>query len=113
LALSTTICATLNFTALYFLMMGPAKKLESGKFMGTILRCGAAAIPMALVCQGILTEMPRFFPNQGTLLQAAIVAAGVTASVAVYLGACLLLRVEETQSAMEIVLKKLGRRRTS
>ena len=113
LALSTTICATLNFIALYFLMMGPAKKLESGKFMGTILRCGAATIPMALVCQGILTAMPQIFPNQGTLLQATIVAAGVTASVAVYLGGCLLLRVEETQSAMEIVLKKLGRRRAS
>jgi hypothetical protein len=68
---------------------------------------------MALVCQGILTEMPRIFPNQGTLLQATIVAAGVTASVAVYLGACLLLRVEETQSAMDIVLKKLGRRKAS
>ncbi len=113
LALSTTICATLNFIALYFLMMGPAKKLESGRFMGAILRCGAATVPMALICQAILTWMPQIFRSEGMILQAAIIAAGVTASVAVYLGCCVLLRVEETQSAMEIVLKKIGHRRAS
>lgn len=30
LALSTTICATLNFAVLYFLMMGPAKNSRAG-----------------------------------------------------------------------------------
>jgi putative peptidoglycan lipid II flippase len=107
LALSTTICATLNFAALYGLMVAPAGKLDTGKFIGTLVRCAAAAVPLALVCQASLHYAPRFLPGSGWLWLTLLVLGTIPLAAAAYFLTCLLLGVPETTTALAILRRKL------
>ncbi len=107
LALSTTISATLNFTALYLLMLGPAGRLDSAKFLLSLLRCAVAAIPLGVVCWAGMQWGPHTFFWQRALVLFGTIGAGALA----YLGACFLLGVEETGEAAQIVLRKLRRKK--
>ncbi len=110
LALSTTLCALVNFALLYLLMLRPAGTLDSGKFLSTILRCALASVPLGAVCWAGLSFLPAMFPDYGFLPKAAVLLSTIAAAALAYLGACLLLRVEETTDALAIVRKKLRRR---
>lgn len=110
LALSTTICATLNFAALYFLMLRPAGTLDSGRFFLALLRCALACIPLGLACWAGIHFAPQIFPDPSFWSNALVLAATISAAALLYLGCCVLLRVEETHEAMRIVKRKLGRR---
>jgi putative peptidoglycan lipid II flippase len=107
LALSTSICAILNFTTLYILMLSPAKNLESGKFIGTLIRCLAATIPLALACHAVLSFGPTFFTGTGLARQIALVLSATTAGSAAYFLSCLVLRVDETSAALGIIRRKI------
>ena len=107
LALSTSICAMLNFTTLYFLMLSPARNMESGKFAGTLLRCSAATIPLALACHAVLTYGTSFFTGTGLVSQIALVLSAMIAGSAAYFLSCLVLRVDETSAAMGIIRRKI------
>jgi putative peptidoglycan lipid II flippase len=109
LALSTSICAILNFTTLYFLMLSAAKNLESKKFLSTVLRCTIATIPLAATCHAVLTFGPAMLVGGGLLKQIAVVAAAMFLASAAYFLSCLILRVEETNSAMGIIRRKILR----
>jgi putative peptidoglycan lipid II flippase len=106
LALSTSICATLNFATLYLLMRSPAKNLESRKFAGTLLRCAAATIPLALACHTVLAYGPAVLPGDGILNHIVLVASAIALGLAAYLMGCLLLRVDETTAALGIIQRK-------
>ena len=110
LALSTTICATLNFAALYLLMRPAAQTLDSFKFFSTLARCALATIPIALVCLTGNSWLPELLPSNALPWRAAAVLATISAAVASYLLACLLLRVDETRSLLEILKRKLSRK---
>lgn len=112
LALSTTICATLNFGILYLLMRPAARTLESGKFFSTLARCALATIPIALICLVGNSYLASLLPSDSLPWRAASVLATIFAAVASYILACLLLRVDETQSLLEILKRKLRRKRT-
>lgn len=107
LALSTSICAILNFTTLYILMLSPAKNLESGKFIGTLIRCLAATIPLALACHAVLSFGPTLFTCTGLARQIALVLSATTAGSAAYFLSCLVLRVDETSAALGIIRRKI------
>jgi putative peptidoglycan lipid II flippase len=107
LALSTSICATLNFATLYLLMLAPAKNLESGKFLGTLLRCLAATIPLAIACHVILNSGAFFGIGTGLPSRILLVTSATVLGSAAYFTACILLRVEETTSAMQLIKRKL------
>jgi putative peptidoglycan lipid II flippase len=107
LALSTSICAILNFTTLYILMLSPAKNLESGKFIGTLIRCLAATIPLALACHAVLSFGPTFFTGTRLASQIALVLSAIIAGSAAYFLSCLVLRVDETSAAMGIIRRKI------
>ena len=109
LALSTTICAIVNFILLYFLMLRPAGTLDSGKFLGTLVRCAIASGPLALVCWAVLSFAPPFFPSYGFWPKTLVLFTTIPAGALAYLGACLLLRVEETTDALALIKKKLAR----
>jgi len=111
LALSTSICATLNFATLYLLMRSPAKNLESRKFTGTLLRCAAATIPLALACHAVLAHGPTILPGGGILTHIALVASAIVLGSAAYLASCLLLRVDETTAALGVIQRKLLRKK--
>lgn len=110
LALSTTICATLNFAALYVFMLSPASGLETKKLFSTLTRCAAASIPLALACKGILTFGPTLLPSESLISRTVIVFSCIVLSVTAYAATCTMLRVEETTAAWEMLKKKLGRR---
>jgi putative peptidoglycan lipid II flippase len=112
LALSTTICATLNFAALYLLMRPAARTLDSSQFFSTLARCALATIPIALICLAGNSYLPGLIPSDSLAWRAASVLATISAAVASYLLACLLLRVDETQSLLEILKRKLQKTRT-
>ncbi len=110
LALSTTICAILNFTALYLLMLGPAGRLDSAKFLLSLGRCAAASVPLGLVCWAGMRYLPHLFPDQHFWQRALGLFATIFAASLVYLGTCLLLGVEETGEAVRIVLRKFRKK---
>ena len=112
LALSTTLCATLNFAALYMLMRPTARTLESGKFLSTLARCALASIPIGLVCMAADSLLPTLLPSQSLPWRALAVLVTIAAAVLAYLLTCLILRVEETRSASEILKRKLLRQRS-
>ena len=109
LALSTTICAIVNFVLLYFLMLRPAGTLDSGKFLSTLLRCTLASIPLGLVCWAILGFAPPLFSSYGFWPKALVLFTTIPAASLAYVGACVVLRVEETTDALSLVRKKLAR----
>jgi putative peptidoglycan lipid II flippase len=110
LALSTSICATLNFAALYYLMLEPARTLDSRRFFIALGRCAVAAVPLGVVCWAGMHFAPSLFPapvfwQKGLVIFATLGAAGLA-----YLGTCFLIGVEETGEAVQIVLRKLRRK---
>jgi len=109
LALSTTICATLNFAALYFLMRAPARKLDSARFASTIVRCTLATVPLGLVCWGGLIGAAHVFPKPVLWQQALTVFVLIGGGAFAYIAGCLILRVEETTDAFRILRRKLKR----
>jgi putative peptidoglycan lipid II flippase len=112
LALSTTICATLNFAALYLLMRPAAKTLDSAKFFSTLARCAVATVPIALVCLAGNSELPSLLPSNTLPWRAAGVLATIALAVASYLLACLVLRLDETRFLLDILSRKLRKTRT-
>lgn len=110
LALSTTICATLNIAALHVLMLGAGRDLETGRLVSTLGRCALACVPLALVCWGYLEFGMPALAGAPLPLRAAGVLGTVGVAAGCYLAACLVLRVEEIRSAVGIVRRRLGRR---
>ena len=110
LALSTTICATLNFAALYFLMLGPAGTLDSRRFLAALARCALAAVPLGLTCWAGMHFAPALFPKPVFWQKALVLFTTMGAAALVYIAACFLLRVEETKEAGQIILRKLRRK---
>jgi putative peptidoglycan lipid II flippase len=110
LALSTTICATLNFAALYVLMLGPAGTLDSRRFFLALARCALASVPLGLACWAGMHFAPSLFPKPVFWQKALVLFSTLGAAALVYLAACFALRVEETSDAVRIALKKIGRK---
>ena len=110
LALSTTICATLNFAALYFLMLKPAGTLDSRRFLLALARCAAASVPLGLVCWAGMHFAPSLFPKPVFWQKAVVLFGTLGAALAVYLTGCFVLRVEETKEAAQIALRKFRRK---
>jgi len=111
LALATSLASVFNLLALYFLMLKPAGTLETGRFLGAIVRCTLGAVCLALVCVGVLSLGRNVFPNPSLWQQAVIVFATIAAASTAYLVACLVLRVEEVAAAMAFIQAKLSRLR--
>ena len=107
LALSTTICAIANFIALYFLMLGPAKSLESGKSFRLLVRCALAAIPLGLVCWAAIEFGPHLVPGSLFWKRVWVLAVTIPAAGGAYIIATYFLGVEETGEAAKIVMRKL------
>jgi len=111
LALSTTICATLNFLALYLLMLGPAGRLDSARFLLALVRCSLAAVPLGLACWAGIHFAPIIFPEGHFWQRALALLTTIAAGSLAYLASAYALRVEETSEAVRIVARKLRRNR--
>jgi len=109
LALSTTICATLNFILLYVLMLTPASGLETGKLFSTIARCLLATLPIALVCNASVNYGPAILPGNRLVSGSILILITLVLSTGVYIGACMVMKVEETTEALAVLKRKLKR----
>jgi putative peptidoglycan lipid II flippase len=112
LALSTTICATLDFLILYLLLRPAAGTLDTKKTLSTLLRCGLACLALAAICFAGKNLLPTLLPQTNLLNRSVAVLGTIGLAAFAYLAACLLLRVEETRSALEILQRKLLKART-
>ncbi len=110
LALSTSICATLNFSALYFLMLRPAGTLDSRRFFASLSRCALACIPLGLVCFYGLHFGGLLFPEPVFWQRALVIMVTISTAGLFYLAGCLILRVEETHEAAKILRRKFLRK---
>jgi putative peptidoglycan lipid II flippase len=107
LALSTAIAATLNFLALYLLMVRPAGTLATGKLLSTAFRCLVACTLLGLVCwAGLHFAREWIFSSVLWIKICALLTLILLACVA-YLSACFALGVREVRDAAEIAARKI------
>ena len=110
LALATSLSALLNFSVLYFLLHRVAGRLEDRAIVWTLLRCGAAAAVMGLVCwlgTGLLGEylaVEKFIGMRICVLMG-LIALGA----GVYIALCFFFRVEEVREAGALLKRKFSR----
>lgn len=109
LALSTSICAVLNFGVLYFLMSSPKIPLSSARFFGSASRCVLAAIPLGIVCWGSSPAEQLLFPQPVFWQKALVLFGTISLASVLYLATAWILRVEEVQEAVGIVRRKFKR----
>ena len=107
LALSTSICAILNFTTLYLLMLSPAKNLESKKFLSTLIRCAAATVPLALTCHAVFAFGSPLISGGELAGRIVLLLTAILAGSAAYFASCFVLRVDETSAAFAIIKRKV------
>ena len=61
LALATAISAGANFLTLYLLMLRSEQSLETGRFLGALVRCGLASLALGFVCWLALVQGASWF----------------------------------------------------
>lgn len=110
LALSTAISATLNFTALYFLMVQAAGTLDSRRFLSTLFRCAAAAAVLGVICWASTTWLHGWLFDSPFLLRVVVLALVIAIAGGGYLLACYLMHVEAIHDAFNAVARKLRKR---
>jgi len=97
LALSTALSACFNFGALYCRMSFYTEGLESMQFASTTLRTLVSTLTMATVCCGLTHIWGRWIFSPYLWVRGTSLLAIVFAAVSCYLGACRVLRMEETR----------------
>ncbi len=108
LALSTGIVALLNFAIYYGLMRAHARRLETGRLVGTLARIVLAALGLAVTCwAGARFLLPAVHGKAQEILALALVVVGGAAA---YFGCAFLLRVEETHDILALIARRLPRR---
>jgi putative peptidoglycan lipid II flippase len=110
LALSTAIAATLNFAALYFLMLRPAGSLDSRRFVGTLVRCGLAAAALGATCWAGKTFGSHWLFSDRFWIKVIALFTLIGVAGLVYVVVCFVLRVEEVREALQIASGKILRR---
>src|SRR6185312_14882924 len=93
LALSTAISATLNFTALYFLMVQAAGTLDSRRFLSTLFRCAGAAGVLGVICWASTTWLHGWLFDIPFLLRVIVLVLVIAIAGGGYLLACYLMHV--------------------
>lgn len=107
LAFSTTISATGNFLVLYFLM-ARSHNLDTIRFLNHILRCVIASALLSAICWLFLSNYSDFIYNQSLWIRVISLSFTIACSCAVYLLACLALRVEGTSDILITLRNKLA-----
>ena len=109
LALTTSCVALVNFVQLYIAL---ARRIDTGhhhEWFSFLARLAIAADLLALAAW-FLNRMTLPWAGHSLFLRALVLLAVIGVSGAVYLGAALLLHVEETHEAWGILKRKLGRK---
>ncbi len=110
LALSTAIAATLNFLALYVLMAGPAKNLETAKLLSAVVRFAIACVALGAVCWLGMTYGGSWIVKGAFWKKAVGVFVVISAGGLAYVAVCFVLRVEEVREAFNLAARKILRR---
>jgi putative peptidoglycan lipid II flippase len=95
LALATVVSYTVNFSALYGLLVRRHGPLWNGAFFTALLRMSVAGAVMTAAGYAACVNVNALWPADTTLARLVSVAALLAASAGGYLGACYVLRVEE------------------
>jgi len=102
LACSTSAVALVNFLLLALFMRQRLGRLEGRQLSATVLRIGAASLPMALTAWAI-SAAAAMLPLGGFLLHLVQVSAAIGCATLVFYIACRLLHVEELAEAVDAI----------
>ena len=109
LALSTSLVATLNFLALFWILRAKVGGLRSGRLVTGLVKIAAAAAAMGLVCWLTSSQLGAAW-GDGFGARAALLAIVIPVGVGTLYGLCRLLKVAELQAAEEAVIARFSRR---
>ena len=108
LAFSTSTVALVNFLLLALLMRRRLQRLEGRKLGKTVLRIGAASLPMAAAAW-LSSELAAALPLGGLWLHLVQVIGAIGLAAGVFYFCCRLLRIEELPEAVDAVAGRLAR----
>lgn len=111
LAFSTSITATINFGLLYVLMRRRTQRMETGVMASMLARLALAGSALAAVCVLGLRTVLAGYEHQHVLGQGWRLGMVIGGGVAVFFGACYVLRIEEMREATDLIARKLRRMR--
>jgi putative peptidoglycan lipid II flippase len=109
LAFSTGCVATCNFLLLYALMHHQLGSLESRRMLLALWKIGAAGCALAAVCWASTHWLLADWATQPFWTKAAALFATVFAAGIAFLGAAVLLKIEELTSLISAVRRRLKR----
>jgi putative peptidoglycan lipid II flippase len=108
LAFSTSAVALVNFLLLALLIRRRVGPLQGNRLGLTVVRIGAATIPMAAVAW-LVNEFCASLPLAGIALRLVCVSVSITLAAITFYVACKLLRIEELDEAVEAVTGRVLR----
>lgn len=106
LALATVISYTVNFAALYYLLVKRHGPLWNSAFFTSLLRIIVAGAVMTAAAYGAYVKTASIWPPDSTFARLTSVAALLVAAALAYAGACYFLGVEELEDFAALLRRK-------
>lgn len=111
LALSTGIVALSNFAMLYFFMHREIARLETKRLIVTLVKIFIASDALALVCWGCDWLMLSQWAGMGFTLRALSLTLTIALALGAFCATAALLRLREMHDILDVVKRRLNRRR--
>ena len=111
LAFTTAAVAALNFVLLYVAMRRLAGRLEGGAMLRSLSRLALPAAGLAAVCLAADATLLGDFARWGLITKIAVLGGIIALSGGLFFVSCQLLGVPEMREAVDLVKRKLRRRR--
>jgi putative peptidoglycan lipid II flippase len=110
LALAVSIGSVLNFTALFWTLRRKIGGLGGRKMLASGLRILAAAVGSAAAAAATARGLETLVGLHGVVARLLVVGAALAVAAAVYVGLCLLLRVQELKPLLGFATRLTGKR---
>ncbi|HET7498660.1 MAG TPA: murein biosynthesis integral membrane protein MurJ [Candidatus Eisenbacteria bacterium] len=110
LALAVSIGSILNFTALFWMLRRKIGGLGGRKMLASGLRILAAAVGSAAAAAATARGLERLVGLHGVAARVIVVGGALAVATGIYVGLCLLLRVEELKPLLGFASRLAGKR---
>jgi putative peptidoglycan lipid II flippase len=110
--LAAVLSVTMIFNAgmLTWLLRRRVGPLEGGKMMAMLARMAAPCLALGATCYSASSGLERWLGTEGFPAKAAACLVPLAAGLAIFLGLCVILRVEELRTALDLVASRFRRR---
>ncbi|HEX3032214.1 MAG TPA: lipid II flippase MurJ, partial [Bacillota bacterium] len=111
LALAYSLTGFLDMTALLYLLRRKIGQLGIKKMFISFIKVFAAAVVMGAAAYAMSHYLEIYLPIQKKLFQAAEIGIVITIAVGIYLAIAKLLKMEEVDTVLGILMRRFGRRK--